>query len=154
MREVSEDGPAVALRWSNGDREASIEFASPRFRYRDPSDQYLAADDMVEYTVRLAGNGLTAEALVLSLDRAGYGLPAFVGQLAEDFRGWAGTRTWENADHDLGVGATWTTRGHVDLRWWLTPSIYDRWTASVVIEVEAGAEMSALARDLSAFFTI
>ena len=59
MIEVSEDGSAVALRWSNGDRGAAIEFASPQFRYRDPSDQYLAADEMVEYTVRLAGNGLT-----------------------------------------------------------------------------------------------
>jgi hypothetical protein len=42
----------------------------------------------------------------------------------------------------------------VNLRWWITPSIYDRWTASVAVEVEAGAEMSALARDLSAFFAI
>lgn len=154
MLEVSEDGSAVALRWSNGDREAVIEFASPRFRYRDPSDPNLAADDMVEYTVRLSGNGLTAEALVLSLDAAGHGLLAFIEELAEDFRGWDGTRAWENADHDLGVEATWTTRGHVNLRWWITPSIYDRWTASVVVEVEAGAEMSAFARDLSAFFAI
>lgn len=126
----------------------------PRFRYRDPSDRYLASDDMVEYTVRLSGNGLTAEALVLSLDTAGSGLLAFLEQLAEDFRGWDGTRTWENPDHDLGVEAIWSSRGHVDLRWWLTPSIYDKWRASVVVEVEAGAEMSALARELSAFFAI
>jgi hypothetical protein len=109
---------------------------------------------MVEYTVRLTGNGLAAEALVLSLDTAGHGLPAFIRDLAENFRGWDGTRTWENADHDLGVDATWTTRGHVDLRWWLTPSTYDKWVASVVVEVEAGAEMSEFARDLSAFFAI
>jgi len=109
---------------------------------------------MVEYTVGLSGNGLTATASVLSLDRAGSGLPTFLDQLAEDFRGWQGTRTWENPDHDLGVAATWSSRGHVELRWWLTPSIYDRWSASVVIEVEAGAEMSALAHQLSAFFAI
>jgi len=154
MLYVSEDGSTVALRWGNGDREARIEFASPRFRYRDPSDPYLAADDMVEYTVRLSGNGLTAEELVLSLNTAGSGLPAFIEHLAEDFRGWDGIRTWENVDHDLCVEATWTTRGYVDLRWWITPSIYDKWRASVVVEVEAGAEMSALARELSAFFAI
>ncbi|TCO24738.1 hypothetical protein EV652_108273 [Kribbella steppae] len=154
MLYVSEDGSTVTLRWSDGDREARIEFASQRFRYRDPSDPYVAADDIVEYTVRLSGNGLTAEALVLSLDTAGSGLPAFIEYLAEDFRGWDGTRTWENVDHDLCVEATWTTRGHVDLLWWLTPSIYDKWRASVVVEVEPGAEMSALARELSAFFAI
>jgi hypothetical protein len=154
MLHVSEDGAVVALRWGGWGREAQIEFASPRFRYRDASDPYLASDDMVEYTVRLSGNGLAAEALVLSLDTAGSGLPAFLEQLGEDFRGWNGTRTWENQDHDLGVEATWSSRGHVDLRWWITPSIYDKWSASVVVEVEAGAEMSALARELSSFFAL
>ena len=154
MLHVSEDGTAVALRWGTWDREAEIEFASPHFRYRDASDPYLASDDMVEYTVRLSGNGLAAEALVLSLDTAGSGLPAFLEQLGEDFRGWDGTRTWENQDHNLGVEATWSSRAHVDLRWWITSSIYDTWSASVVVEVEAGAEMSALARELSSFFTL
>jgi hypothetical protein len=151
---VSEDGAVVALRWGDGDRKAEIEFASPRFRYRDASEPYLASDDMVEYTVRLSGNGLAAEALVLSLNTAGSGLPAFLAQLGEDFRGWNGTRTWENPDHDLGVEATWSSRGHVELRWWITPSIYDKWSASVVVEVEAGAEMSALASELSSFFAL
>jgi uncharacterized protein DUF6228 len=144
----------VTLRCGNADQEAEIEFASPRFRYRDPANPYLAVDDMVEYTVRLSGSGLTAEALVLSLDTAGHGLPAFIEELAEGFRGWDGVRAWENADHDLGVEATWRTRGHVDLRWWITPRFNDKWMASIIVEVEAGAEMSALARDLSAFFAI
>jgi hypothetical protein len=154
MLHVSEGGAAVAVRWSSGDRTAEIEFASPRFRYRDASDPFLASDDMVEYTVRVSGNGLAAEILVLSLDTAGSGLPAFLEQLGEDFRGWNGTRTWENQDRDLRVEATWSSRGHVELRWWITPSSYDKWSASVVVEIEAGAEMSALAHELSSFFAL
>ncbi|GGK83682.1 DUF6228 family protein [Ornithinimicrobium pekingense] len=154
MLQISEDGSAVALRWSNGGRHAQIELTSPKLRYHDPSPARLAINDMVEYTVALSGNGLSAEVLVLSLDKAGHGLPAFVEELAEDFRGWDGTRMWENADHDFGVEAEWTTRGHVDLRWWITPSIYDKWTASVVVQVEAGAEMSGLAHALASFFAI
>lgn len=154
MLHVSEDGSGIVLRWSDGNRTAAVELTSPRFRFRDPADPHLAADDMVEYTVRLSGNGLRAEALILSLDSAGSGLAAFIAQLADDFRGWNGTRTWKNADHDLGVEATWTTRGYVNLRWWITPSIYDKWTAWVAVEVEAGAEMTTLARGLSAFFAI
>jgi len=154
MLHVSEGGAAVAVRWSSGDRTAEIEFASPRFRYRDASDPYLASDDMVEYTVRVSGNGLAAEILVLSLDTAGSGLPAFLEQLGEDFRGWNGARTWENQDRDLRVEATWSSRGHVELRWWITPSSYDKWSASVVVEIEAGAEMSALAHELSSFFAL
>ncbi|WP_405063133.1 DUF6228 family protein [Kribbella sp. NBC_01505] len=154
MLHVSEDGAVVALRWDSGHRVAEIEFASPRFRYRDASDPNLASDDMVEYTVRLAGNGLVAEVAVLSHDTAGTGLPAFLEQLGEDFRGWDGTRTWVNLDRELGVEATWSSRGHVALRWWITPSLYDKWNASVVVQVEAGAEMSALARELSSFFAL
>ena len=60
----------------------------------------------------------------------------------------------ENQDHDLGVVATRSSRGYVELRWGITPSIYDKWGASVGIEVEAGAEMSALARELTSFFAI
>ena len=97
---------------------------------------------------------MAAEVLVLSLDTAGSGLPAFLEQLGEDFRGWNGTRTWENQDHDLRVEATWSSRGHVELRWWITPSIYDKWSASVVVEIEAGAEMSAFAHELSSFFAL
>src|SRR5262245_21981127 len=85
MLHVSEGGAAVALRWSSGDRKAEIEFTSPRFRYRDASDPYLASDDMVEYTVRLSGNGLAAEVLVLSLDTAGSGLPASLSNWARTF---------------------------------------------------------------------
>jgi hypothetical protein len=153
MLHVSDDGD-VALRWGSADREAQIEFASPRFRYRDASDPLLASDDMVEYTVRLTGNGLAAEALVLSLDTAGSGLPAFLEGLSDEFRGWEGNRGWENLDHDLGVEAAWLSGGHVTLRWWITPSIYDKWSASVVLDVEAGAELSALSRELFTFFAL
>jgi hypothetical protein len=154
MLQVSEDGSTVALLWYEGDRQARVEFASPRFRYRDPSDSHLAADDVVEYTVRLSGDRLTAEASVLSLDTAGNGLPEFLEELAEHFRGWDVSRTWENLDHDLGVEATWASRGQVELRWWIAPSIHEKWSASVVVEVDAGAEMSSLARELSAFFAL
>jgi len=154
MLDVSEDSKTVRLRWSSGDRQAAIEFSSPSFRYRDASNSYLACDDVVEYAVRLHGNGLAAHAFVLSLDTAGSGLPAFLGQLAGDLGGWEGPRTWENPDHDLGVEATWSSGGHVNLRWWVTPSVYDKWSASVVTEVEAGAEMQTLASALSAFFAL
>lgn len=154
MLRTSEDGSAVALDWNDGDRWTTVEISAPRFRHRDPSDPYLANDDMVEYSVRLLGDGLAAQALVLSLDAMGSGLLGFVEQLAADFRGWEGARTWQNADHDLTVEATWTTRGYVKLRWSITPSLHDRWTASAEVEVEAGAEMVALAQNLSAFFAI
>ena len=57
MTHVSDEGPAVALRWG-GDSVALIEFKSRVSQYRDASDPNLASDHMVEYTVRLSANEL------------------------------------------------------------------------------------------------
>ena len=67
MLEEADDGLRLALRSSSGDRWARMELASPRFAYRDPSNPYLADDDMVVFTVRLSGPGLMAEVSVLRL---------------------------------------------------------------------------------------
>ena len=61
MLEETADGLRLALRWSSGDRWARMELASPQFAYRDPSNPYLADDDMVVFTIRLSGPGLMAE---------------------------------------------------------------------------------------------
>lgn len=153
MLHVSADGEVV-LRLPSPESETRIEFASPRFRYRDASDSRYAHDEMVEYSVRLVGHGLSAQALVLSLDTVGNGLPAFMEGLGDEFRGWDGTRTWQNQDHDLSVVATWSSRGHVALRWQINPGMGKTWSASVVTDVEAGAELSALSRDLFTFFAL
>jgi hypothetical protein len=51
-------------------------------------------------------------------------------------------RAWNT---DSASKRPWSSRGHVNLRCWITPSVYDRCNASVVLEIEAGAQMSALA---------
>lgn len=147
-----DDDQTLELSWEQGERRAVIRFSGPRFRYRDRSDPLHADDDIVEHTVHLEGNGLDASAVLVSLDTAGHGLARFLDGLADDFRGWDGTRTWRNADRDLSVGATWSSRGHVSLDWHLIPSLYDRWSAHVVVDVEAGEEMVRLAAGLRRFF--
>lgn len=101
MLEEAEEGSGPALTWGRGDRWARIQFASPHYSYRDPSNPYLAADDMVEYVVQISGPGLTAEAPVMNLSGEGDGLLQFFEVLADEFRGWDGTRTWESVEHQL-----------------------------------------------------
>ncbi|CAM3860701.1 DUF6228 family protein [Nocardioides zeicaulis] len=152
MLRRNDEDQTLELSWEQGERRAVIRFSEPRFRYRDKSDPLHADDDIVEYTVHLEGNGLDASAVLVSLDTAGHGLARFLDDLAYDFRGGDGTRTWRNADRDLSVGATWSSRGHVSLDWHLTPSSYDKWSAHVVVEVEGGEEMVRLAAGLRNFF--
>jgi hypothetical protein len=138
--------------WSDGRHWVRVEFSSPRRPYRDATNSWLAADTMLEYIVKISGPGMAAEAPVMNTsDRSE--LPDFIHELADNFRGWRGTRTWESLEHQLQVEATWADGGHVQLKFQITPSIYDQWKACVVVPIEAGAEMQALADTLAGYLT-
>jgi Family of unknown function (DUF6228) len=145
-----DEGPAVS--WSDGRRWARVEFSAPRRPYRDATNPWLAADTMLEYIVKVSGHGMVAEAPVMNLGD-GIELPDFIQELAHNFRGWAGTRAWKSLEDQLHVEATWSSGGHVELRFRITPSVYDPWAACVVVPVEAGAEMQALADTLGGYLT-
>lgn len=78
-------------------------------------------------------------------------LPGFVGQLAEDYRGWDGERIWRTSH--LSVRAVFHSGGHVALTWDLQPAPVwvDTWLVSITTWVEAGEQMSGLAADLREF---
>jgi hypothetical protein len=96
---------------------------------------------------------LTVESPVLSL-AGGDGLGAFLDHLANNFRGWTGTRMWRSIEEQLRIEATWADGGHVTLRFLITPSIYERWEVAVSFTVEAGAEMQTLASETTRFFSL
>lgn len=132
------EGPVLTSRaW---ERQARLAFASYQ-----PGDEYVS-----EFTVTVNADGLTASAPVIStLD--GYGLPSFMRELADDFRGWDGTRSWRSLEDQLRVEATWQDGGHVALLFHLTPSVYDKWTLSVEFTLEGGEELQTFSKDLAAF---
>ncbi|WP_020673298.1 DUF6228 family protein [Amycolatopsis nigrescens] len=78
----------------------------------------------------------------------------FLDELASDFRGWDGTRSWHSPNRDLRVQAIHHARGHVRLTWTLEPwrhSVAGYWTATTITDCEAGAELGRLAATLHRF---
>lgn len=121
-------------------------------RVRLAFTEYRRKDDYIsEYLVLADGNGLQARVPVIASDD-GDGLATFVSELAESFRGWEGARHWRSLEDQLAIEASWQSRGHVLLRFRMRPSIYDLWTTSIDITVEAGEELKRLADDLQSFF--
>jgi Family of unknown function (DUF6228) len=109
-------------------------------------------DMIVDYLVDLSGAGLQAQTMVTSLD--GDGLPDFLDDLGERFRGWSGARDWRSLEDQLRIEATWLSRGHVTLRVRVRPKAYDTpWDLSVDFDVEAGAQMESLADEVASFFS-
>jgi Family of unknown function (DUF6228) len=112
-------------------------------------------DGSVEVCAELASGSdnesLTATAHGVRLGVMGETLSGFLGDLAEDFAGWAGVRGWKTLDGDLEVAAEHVSGGYVDLTWTLSASMYSRrprWTASVVVRAEAGEQMRRLAASM------
>lgn len=111
-----------------------------------------ASFDEKVISVRLRASGLDASLNRITLTP--YDNPrieAFFAQLAEDYTGWSGTRTWHN--NHLVIDADFGTYGHVALTWTLrsSPFTEDRWSAGITIVVEAGEQMAALAADIDCF---
>ena len=107
--------------------------------------------DFVDFPVSIAAEGLSAIAWVRSVEGPSpRSLRAFFRALADDWRGEEGDQTWASIEHDLTV-AVRRTPGHVVLTFTLRKSAYpETWTASATVSVEAGEEMSMLARAVEA----
>jgi hypothetical protein len=76
-------------------------------------------------------------------------LVAFFNRLAADWRGWQGERTYESLEHDLRLTAAHD--GHVHLLVQLQEtSGRDEWSATAVVQLDPGEEMTRAAEDVAA----
>lgn len=79
--------------------------------------------DSVHYAVEASAPGMTArvdEALA-AIWEPHPNLPTFLDELARDFHGWLGERSWRSLENDLGVSAVFRSGGHVGLTWTPAP---------------------------------
>ncbi|WP_372405821.1 DUF6228 family protein [Streptomyces luteireticuli] len=116
-------------------------------------DRFSYDRDSVHYAVEAWAPGLTArvnEAVAWVWDSD---LAPFLEELAADYRGWDGERTWRTDDRALAVSAVFRSGGHVGLTWTLRPwtNAAGGWDASVTTWLEAGEQMSSFAADVRHF---
>jgi hypothetical protein len=112
----------------------------PQDRERDGS--------VVTVEAILQTDGLTAQQVVVHHYATGFGdLLEFFDRLAEDWRGWAGERTFTSLEGDLALTATHD--GHVQLRVTLRQSaIPGGWTAEAHVRLDPGEQLSRVVADL------
>ncbi len=114
------------------------------------ADRFSFDEDSVHYAVELRAPGMAArvdEVVAWCWDSD---LVPFLEQLAADYRGWDGERSWQTNDRDLAVSAVFRSGGHVGLTWTLRPGpkAARGWSASVTTWLEAGEQMASLAADV------
>ncbi|WP_031229781.1 DUF6228 family protein [Streptomyces niveus] len=117
------------------------------------SDRFSFDADSVHYAVELRAPGLAARVDEVVGWIWDSDLALFLDELATDYRGWEGERSWRTNDGDLAVAAVFRSGGHVGLAWTLRPwaAADGGWGASVTTWLEAGEQMTALAADIRHF---
>ncbi|MFH8709243.1 DUF6228 family protein [Streptomyces rubrogriseus] len=118
-------------------------------------DRFSFDADSVHYAVELRAPGLTARVDEIVAWLWDSDLTTFLEELAAEYRGWDGERSWQTNDSDLTLSAVFRSGGHVGLTWSLRPwpQAVGGWGASVTTWLEAGEQMASLAADVRHFLT-
>ncbi len=76
-------------------------------------------------------------------------LAVYVADLAENWRGWSGTKAYESFEHDFLLSAV-HTGSHVELRFTLQdPEFHDAWTVGGKLTLDPGEELTRVSEDLT-----
>lgn len=114
------------------------------------SDPVRAGHLPAEYlSVAIEGPELRASRQVYEGWSGGFeSLATFLTGLAEDWRGWAGTREYRSIEGDLHIAATHD--GHVNLKVLLWESTQpDGWRVEAAVRLDAGEQLARAAADVS-----
>jgi hypothetical protein len=144
--EEEPDGPYVRV-GDPGPRAVHLHFSEPTRPFPEFRD-----DPVLDFLVRARGEWVSVEVSVRTL--RGDGLDSFLAELAEDFRGWEGARTWCSLERDLTLSAEHGPGGYVHLTWGLQgrpPS--GVWRFEATTAHAAGEDMRNLAAEFHAFLT-
>jgi hypothetical protein len=104
------------------------------------------------FTVELTDDGLSATTSATNAAHDLTELSAFLQTLADDWRGWGGTRTWQSMEGELRLDASHDGKRLVTLRITVGPrTTYGSapWSASAVFHVEPGEQMQTIASQLA-----
>jgi hypothetical protein len=118
-------------------------------------DRFSFDVDSVHYAVELRAPGMAARVNEVVAWIWDSDLTTFLEELAADYLGWDGERSWQTNDRDLTVSAVFRSGGYVGLTWALRPGpqAAGGWGASVTTWLEAGEQMTSLAADVRNFLT-
>jgi hypothetical protein len=110
-------------------------------------------DGSIQVCAEIGGEGLRAVAHRVVVSIYDDTLTPFLENLAERFRGWDGTLTWQSMEPGLEIAAVSRSRGEVELSWTVQPSrsYSSTWQATVPVSVEAGEQLRRFAAQVYRF---
>lgn len=145
MSELDEPSGVVVNAGADGSTSVELRFCEPVRPFPEYED-----DPVLDFLARARGRWVSVDVSVRTL--RGDGLGAFLDELAEDFRGWEGARTWCSLENDLTLSATHGSGGYVHLTWGLhSRPPADEWCFEITTVHAAGEDLRNLAAGIRAF---
>ncbi|MDQ0753861.1 hypothetical protein QF034_008092 [Streptomyces africanus] len=143
MVEEGEASPAVRV---GGESPQAIKLCFHGLSRSFPEER---DDPMRDFIVTAHSEAVRIEVSVRTW--SGDGLDVFLAELAEEFRGWNGPRTWRSLERDLTLSAE-----HVGSRVRLTWGLHDRfpdddWRFEATTDHSPGEDMRNLAIEMRSF---
>lgn len=114
----------------------------------DQSSLRLEAYDRDYFIAELRGLNLHARTRVGTYMSGG--LADLFGEMAAQWRGWEGVKTWSSLEGELHLAAEADRTGHVTLTTRLSEGAPSVWSVELVLVLEAG-QLERLAREARAF---
>jgi hypothetical protein len=103
----------------------------------------------------LEADGLTARtSFWLGPEGVEEGLDAFFAGLERDWRGWNGQRRWDAWEGGISLTCTHDGRGTISVAVVLENLSGSDWTVEAALVIDAGEELTRVARDLRRLFTL
>jgi hypothetical protein len=143
MVEEDETSPAVRM---GGEGKRAIKLCFRRLTRSFPEEE---DDPMRDFIVTAHSEAVQIEVVVRTW--GGDGLDVFLAELAEDFRGWNGARTWRSLERDLTLSAE-HAGSCVRLTWGLHDRFPDdEWHFEATTDHAPGEDMRNLAVEMGSF---
>ncbi|CAL9337091.1 hypothetical protein SUDANB108_00188 [Streptomyces sp. enrichment culture] len=131
---------------AGGDRYRTISLRFHQLTRAFPEER---DDPMRDFVVTAQGESARIEVVVRTWN--GDGLHVFLAGLAEEFRGWDGSRAWRSLEDDLTLVAE-HAGSHVRLTWGLHDRLPDpAWRFEMTTIHAPGEDMRSLANDMRTF---
>jgi hypothetical protein len=116
---------------------------------REPED---ASRPIDHFSIRVTNTNLDATARVYAPDPYCYSLGCLFREIAAEWRGWDGFKTWQSLEGELKVNCANDRRGHITIAVELRSGFYDLdWHVKTAVLTEAG-QLDLFARHARKFF--
>ncbi|MBD1538252.1 hypothetical protein HC749_08715 [Arthrobacter sp. S13_S34] len=99
------------------------------------------------------GSLTAGRAVVAPYENGFVDLAVYFADLAENWRGWSGTKDYESLENDFLLDAV-HTGSHVELHFTLQdPEFHDAWTVGGKLTLDSGEELTRVSEDLTELLT-